>query len=92
MSCSVKCIFFPDSTCTKFVCDENGVKKREEEFQYICGYDGHIITNWNEDCPKENDGFGDVDEIRKHLVDFAKPNLSGLSYLDSNKNKSPNKT
>ena len=37
--------------------DENdpNIKRRKEKKEYICGYDGHVITNWYLPCPKKID-------------------------------------
>lgn len=54
MQCSPKCRYFPDVTCTKWKYDEENpyIKVRQEKKDYICGYDGHIITNWYSPCPR----------------------------------------
>lgn len=70
MACDVKCTFFPDMTCRSFTIDENGIKRRNDGKQYICGYDGHIITDWTSPCPKEEDKLIDLNQALKHLTDF----------------------
>ena len=57
MQCSPYCNFFPDMTCNNWVYDENdpNIKRRKEKKEYICGYDGHVITNWYLPCPKKID-------------------------------------
>ena len=57
MQCSPYCSFFPDMTCNNWVYDENdpNIKRRKEKKDYVCGYDGHVITNWYLPCPKKID-------------------------------------
>ena len=51
--CKTNCIYFPTiSSSVHYILDENGVKKREKTFQYVCGYDNHIIKNWSNQCPR----------------------------------------
>ena len=51
-------------TCPYFSNPENPLWKWNEEhtykvpinpFNFICRYDGHIIKNWYDDCPKQNE-------------------------------------
>ena len=55
MQCSPQCSYFPDVNCTNWVYDEKdpSIKRRKEKKDYICGYDGHIITSWYLPCPKK---------------------------------------
>lgn len=49
--CTPRCIFFPNVECNVWTYDENGVKHRADNIEYICKYDGHKIENWNDECP-----------------------------------------
>ena len=57
MQCSPQCSYFPDVNCTNWVYDEKdpSIKRRKEKKDYICGYDGHVITSWYLPCPKKID-------------------------------------
>ena len=54
MQCSPKCAYFPDMGCSQWVYDKEQpeIKRRKEPKDFVCGYDGHIITNWYSPCPK----------------------------------------
>lgn len=53
MNCFVTCPFFPkNQEITDWEYDKNGLKRRKNSNFFICGYDGHIITSWYEECPK----------------------------------------
>lgn len=55
MNCNVKCPFFPkNSDIIDWKYDKNGLKRRKNPIPFICGYDGHIIKSWYEECPKDN--------------------------------------
>lgn len=55
MSCTPICPFFPImESCVEWEYDENKpyIKRRKTKKNFICGYDGHIIKSWYEECPK----------------------------------------
>lgn len=57
MQCSPKCLYFPNMDCSYWVYDEDNpeIKRRKEKKDFVCGYDGHIITNWYSPCPRKID-------------------------------------
>ena len=52
--CKTDCIYFPylNKAATEYYIDENNVKRRKDNFVYVCGYDGHIIRKWDSICPR----------------------------------------
>lgn len=66
MQCSPQCSYFPDVNCTNWVYDEKdpSIKRRKEKKDYICGYDGHVITSWYLPCPKEIDEIVNNSKIK----------------------------
>jgi hypothetical protein len=53
LKCHTNCVYFPRvDQNIKFIVDEKGLKRREKPFNYVCGYDDHIIKDWSEECPK----------------------------------------
>lgn len=68
LSCSTKCPYFPNdaSTQVEWVYDKENpvIKRRKVEKDWRCGYDGHIITNWYDPCPKaEDEKFSEKSKI-----------------------------
>ncbi len=55
MKCSPNCTFFPNMECKKWDYDDTGLKRRTDNKKFICGYDGHEIKSWYDECPKEVD-------------------------------------
>ena len=51
MKCSPNCIYFMATDVNDYEMDIYGVKYAVDHV-FKCGYDGHIITNWYEKCPK----------------------------------------
>lgn len=52
--CTPYCTYFP--LCESVVAwqyDENGLKRRTDKKIFLCGYDGHVIKDWNSPCPRE---------------------------------------
>ena len=66
MQCSPQFSYFPDVNCTNWVYDEKdpSIKRRKEKKDYICGYDGHIITSWYLPCPKKIDEIVNNSKIK----------------------------
>ena len=66
MQCSPQCSYFPDVNCTNRVYDEKNpsIKRRKEKKDYICGYDGHVITSWYLPCPKKIDEIVNNSKIK----------------------------
>ena len=55
MNCNPLCPYFPNSESSiDWEYDQKipYLKRRKNQKNFICGYDGHIITSWYEDCPK----------------------------------------
>lgn len=53
MTCTNHCSYFPNVETTDWVYDEKtGLKVRKHPREFICGYDGHVITSWYDECPK----------------------------------------
>lgn len=55
MKCSPNCAYFPCMECKTWTVDEDGVKHRADGKKFVCGYDGHLITSWYDECPKEKE-------------------------------------
>ena len=49
--CHPDCLWFPNMDCSVWSFDEDGVKHRADNKEFICGYDSHPIKNWFEPCP-----------------------------------------
>ena len=66
MQCNPQCSYFPDVNCTNWVYDEKdpSIKRRKEKKDYICGYDGHVITSWYLPCPKKIDEIVNNSKIK----------------------------
>lgn len=56
MKCNPYCTYFPNMECREFKFDSEGVKRRAVKIpEFICGYDGHCIKSWYDECPMEID-------------------------------------
>lgn len=52
--CTPYCSYFPMcETVVAWEYDENGLKRRVDKKEFLCGYDGHVIKDWNSPCPRE---------------------------------------
>lgn len=55
MKCNPNCTYFPNMECKSWRFDKDNIKRRTDGKEFICGYDGHKIKSWYDECPKERD-------------------------------------
>lgn len=65
MKCTPECTYFPCMDCRDWTIDKDGIKRRVDGKEYVCGYDGHLIKSWKEECPKDRDGLELLKEKRR---------------------------
>lgn len=55
MTCTPNCPYFPileNQIEWEYDSKIPYLKKRKHKKKFICGYDGHVIISWYENCPK----------------------------------------
>ena len=51
--CTPHCMYFPtDPDVISWQYGEDGLKYRRDKKEFRCAYDGHLIVNWIDKCPK----------------------------------------